>query len=309
MKDHPAPQRHANVQTMAPAKQMPMIHPHAAGVDVGATKHFVCVPEDAVPAGEKPVRQFSAFTADLDRLVEWLRVCGVTTVAMESTGVYWIPLYQKIETAGLEVVLVNARHLKHVPGRKTDVLDCQWLQRLHSYGLLQASFRPSDDICALRAYMRHRANLVADSGRQVQHMHKALDQMNIHLHHVVSDLDGDTGLRIIEAILGGQRDPKELVKLRDPRVRKSTVAEMEAALQGDWREEHLLVLAQALETYRFLESQRAQCDVRIEKALAAITANPSMVPPEQRPANPVAAPDSKKNGSENSARATLPNKI
>jgi transposase len=294
MKDHTAPQRQANVQARAPAKQMPMIHPHAAAIDVGATKHFVCVPEDAVPAGERPVREFSAFTADLDRLVEWLRVCGVRTVAMESTGVYWIPLYQKIETAGLEVVLVNARHLKHVPGRKTDVLDCQWLQRLHSYGLLRGSFRPSDDICALRTYLRHRANLVADCGRQVQHMQKALDQMNLHLHHVVSDLDGDTGLRIIEAILAGERNPKELVKLRDPRVRKSTVPEMEAALQGDWREEHLLVLAQALEMYRFLEGQRAQCDARIEKALAAIKANPSVVPPEQRPANPAAISDSKK---------------
>ncbi len=300
--------RATDLKTIAPAKQMPMIHPHAAGIDVGATKHFVCVPEDAVPAGERPVREFSAFTADLDRLVEWLRVCGVTTVAMESTGVYWIPLYQKIEAAGLEAVLVNARHLKHVPGRKSDVLDCQWLQRLQSYGLLQASFRPSDDICALRTYMRHRANLVADCGRQVQHMQKALDQMNIHLHHVVSDLDGDTGLRIIEAILSGERDPKELVKLRDPRVRKSTVAEMEAALKGDWREEHLLVLAQALQMYRFLEAQRAQCDNRIEKALAAITANP-VEELEQRPANPMAAPDSKKNGSENSARATLPSRI
>jgi transposase len=273
---------------------MPVIHPHAAGIDIGATEHSVCVPEDAVPAGESPVRQFRAFTADLDQAVEWLRVCGVKTVAMESTGVYWIPFYQKLVVAGFEVLLVNARHLKRVPGRKTDILDCQWLQQLHSYGLLSGSFRPSDDICCLRTYLRHRGNLVAGCGQQVQHMQRALDQMNIHLHHVVSDLDGETGLRIVDAILAGERDAKELVKLRDPRIKKSTEAEMEAALKGDWREEHLFVLRQAVEMYRSLHRQIAECDNAVEKFLERIAVNPSVVPEEQRPKNPAATPTPKK---------------
>jgi len=277
-----------------PAKILPIIKRHAAGIDVGATEHSVCVPEDAVPAGESPVRQFGAFTAQLDQLVEWLRKSQVATVAMESTGVYWMPLYTKLIVAGMEVVLVNAKHLKRVPGRKTDILDCQWLQQLHSYGLLNGSFHPSEDIGCLRSYLRHRSNLVAGCGEQVQHMQRSLDQMNIHLHHVVSDLDGETGLRILDAILGGQQDPKELVKLRDERVRKSTVEEMEAALLGDWREEHLFVLRHSLETYRSLHRQIAQCDLAIEKALKGVVANASLVPEEQRPKNPVANPTLKK---------------
>ena len=257
---------------------------------MGATEHSVCVPEDAVPAGASSVRQYRAFTGQLDQLVEWLQACGVQTVAMESTGVYWIPLYQKLERAGLEVVLVNARHLKRVPGRKTDVLDCQWLQQMHSYGLLSGSFRPADDICVLRTYLRHRSNLVAGCGQQVQHMQRALDQMNIHLHHVVSDLDGETGLAILDAILGGQRDPKQLVQLRDVRCRKSTVAEMEAALKGDWREEHLFVLKQALESYRALWRQIAECDAATQKILAQVTPNASTLTETKRPRNPVASP-------------------
>ena len=278
------------VKAIRPAKQLPVLHPHAAGIDVGATEHSVCVPEDAVPVGESSVRQYRAFTGQLDQLVEWLQACGVQTVAMESTGVYGIPLYQKLERAGLEVVLVNARHLKRVPGRKTDVLDCQWLQQMHSYGLLSGSFRPADDICVLRTYLRHRSNLVAGCSQQVQHMQRALDQMNLHLHHVVSDLDGDTGLAILDAILGGERDPKELVQLRDVRCRKSTVAEMEAALKGDWREEHLFVLKQAREGYRALQGQIVECDGAIEKVLERVAVNPAAVPEAQRPMNPVAAP-------------------
>ena len=272
-----------------PAKSMPMIHPHAAGIDVGATMHTVCVPEDAVPAGESPVRQYKAFTGDLDHLVEWLQACKVKTVAMESTGVYWIPLYQKLEAAGLEVIVCNARHMKNVPGRKTDLLDCQWVQQLHSYGLLRGSFRPSDDICCLRTYLRHRDNLIAGCGEQLQHMQRALDQMNIHLHHVISDLDGETGLRIVDAILAGERSPKRLVKLRDPRVRKSTIEEMEAALAGDWREEQLLVLKQALAMYRFLHQQIDELDLAIAKHLEAVEPNTSDIPEQERPANPVAA--------------------
>jgi len=276
-------------KAIRPARHLPVVQPHAAGIDIGATEHAVCVPADAVPPGESPVRQFGAFTGELDQAVEWLGRCGVKTVAMESTSVYWIPFYQKLETAGMQVVLVNARHLKRVPGRKTDILDCQWLQQMHSYGLLSGSFRPSDEICSLRTYVRQRVNLVAGCGQQVQHMQRALDQMNVHLHHVVSDLDGDTGLRILDAILSGERDPQQLVRLRDPRVRKSTEAEMEAALRGDWREEHLFVLRQSLESYRALQGQIVQCDNAIEKILERMSANPSEVPPSQRPANPVAS--------------------
>src|SRR6266566_3368090 len=203
---------HNQNRPIRPAARMPVVNRHAAGIDVGAVKHYVCVPEDAVPEGQSNVRSFGAFTADLDQLVEWLQACGVRTVAMESTGVYWIALAQKLEAANLEAVLVNARHLKYVPGRKSDIKDCQWLQQLHSYGLLNASFRPTQDICALRSLTRHRENLGHSCGQAVQH---ALQQMNVHLHHAVSDLDGQTGLRIVHAILAGERDPKKLVELRD----------------------------------------------------------------------------------------------
>jgi len=266
-----------------PVKNLPVIHPHAAGIDVGATQHFVCVPTDAVGPQESAVRSFGAFTGELDQLVEWVLACQVTTVAMESTGVYWIPLFQKLEAAGLTVVLVNARHLKQVPGRKTDVKDCQWIQRLHSYGLLHGSFRPGDAICRLRTLMRHRANLVEACSQQVLHMQWALDQMNVHLHHVISDLDGETGLRIVDAILAGQRDPKALVALRDPRIRKSTVAEMEAALQGDWRPEQVWVLGQAREAYRFFHGQIAALDRQVEALLPHLVTAPPPPPPAPRP--------------------------
>ena len=171
-------------QPLRPSSQMPVMNPHAAGIDVGATSNWVCVPEDSVAEGESPVREFGAFTKDLDELVEWLLKCGVKTVVMESTSVYWIPLFQKLERAGLEVVLVNARHVRHVPGRKSDCQDCQWLQRLHSYGLLNGSFRLSDDICCLRTLMRHRDNLTKACGQHVQHMQ--------HLtRRVFSSSDGD----------------------------------------------------------------------------------------------------------------------
>lgn len=274
---------------LQPSAQMPVINPHAAGIDVGATSHWVCVPEDAVAAGESPVREFGASTPDLDELVEWLLKCGVKTVVMESTSVYWIPLFQKLEAAGLEVLLVNARHVRHVPGRKSDCKDCQWLQRLHSYGLLSGSFRPTDDICRLRTLMRHRDNLTKACGQQVQHMQKALNCMNIHLHHAVSDLHGETGLRILDAILTGQRDPKELVKLRDSQITRSTEEEMEAALTGDWREEELFVLRQSLENYRHLLKQMERCEAEVEKALAKVVVNPAIVEESDRPKNPPAA--------------------
>ncbi|HAB18830.1 MAG TPA: IS110 family transposase [Verrucomicrobiales bacterium] len=267
---------------------MPVIHPHAAGIDIGATSHWVCVPEDAVPDTQGPVREFGAFTKDLDELVQWLRQCQVQTVAMESTSVYWIPLFQKLETAGIEVSLVNARHVRHVPGRKSDYQDCQWLQRLHSYGLLNGSFRPSDDICRLRTLLRHRDNLTRAAGSAVQHMQGALNQMNLHLHHAVSDLNGATGLRIVDAILAGERRPEKLVELRDEQCTKTTPEELAAALQGDWREEHLFVLRQSLETYRHLLQQMESCDAQVEIVLTRVVVNPSMVEEHDRPKNPPA---------------------
>ena len=278
-----------------PAAKLPLIHPHAAGIDVGSVEHCVCVPEDAVPAGESSVRSFGAFTRDLDQLVEWLKACGVQTVAMESTGVFWIPLAQKLEAAGIEMVLVNAKHLKYVPGRKTDLKDCQWLQQLHSYGLLNGSFRPTQDICALRSLMRHRENLGHSGGREVQHMQQALQQMNVHLHHAVSDLDGQTGLRIVDAILAGERDPKQLAELRDEKCHKTTAEELAAALVGDWRAEHLFVLKQARETYRHLAEQIQACDREIERVLAQVII-PEVAPPQDEapPTNPPAAEQPRK---------------
>lgn len=271
-----------------PAAKMPVIHPHAAGIDVGSMEHYVCVASDAVAAGEASVRSFGAFSGELDKLVEWLRSCGVKTAAMESTGVYWIALAQKLEAAEIEVVLANARHLRQVPGRKTDVKDCQWLQQLHSYGLIQGSFRPAQDICRVRSLVRHRQNLTQLCGQQVQHMQKALQQMNVHLHHVVSDLNGQTGLRILDAILAGERDPKKLAELRDALCTKSTPAELAAALQGDWRSEHLFVLRQALATYRHFLGQMEQCEEEIQKALAEVVI---ALPEPAAEADPAAAPN------------------
>ena len=228
------------------------------------------VPPDAVPETESSVRCFGAFTAELHKMVEWLNACGVKTVAMESTGVYWIPLFQVLEEAGFEVILVNARHVKHVPQRKTDVTDCQWLQQLHSYGLLNGSFRPDDSICRLRSLMRHRANLVMGAAAEVQHIQKALQQMNLHLHHAVSDVMGATGQRILQAILDGERDPEALLRLRDKQITKSTKEQMKAALEGDYRWEHLFVLKQGYEAYQFLHGQIDECDRQIQCALEAI---------------------------------------
>jgi len=277
-----------------PAANMPVINHHAGGVDLGAVEHHVCVPPDAVPEGQSNVRFFRAFTRDLDKLVEWLQNCGVTTVAAESTGVYWIALAQKLEAAGIEFVLVNAKHLKHVPGRKTDIKDCQWLQQLHSYGLLNGSFRPTQDICSVRSLMRHRENLSQSCGQEVQHMQKALQQMNIHLHHAVSDLIGETGLRILDAILAGERDAQKLVELRDAQCRKTTPEELVAALQGDWREEHLFVLRQALENYRHLIGQLSRCDEQVEKALAQVVIPEPKEPAPEAPKNPAATQQTRK---------------
>jgi len=209
-----------------------VIHPEAAGIDIGATEIYVAVRADR---DSKPVRRFESFTDDLHRIGDWLLSCGVKTVAMESTGVYWIGLYQILENRGFEVCLVNARQAKHVPGRKTDVLDCQWLQTLHTYGLLRGSFRPSGEICAMRSIYRHRAQLVETGSCYVQHMQKALTQMNLQIHHVLSDLTGVSGLAILDAIVSGERNAEVLARLRDPRV-KTDLRTIERSLTGDWKE-------------------------------------------------------------------------
>jgi transposase len=244
------------------------VHRHAAGIDIGATQHFVAVNAELDPT---PVRSFGTFTGQLHQLAEWLASLGINTIAMESTGVYWIPAFEILEARGFEVLLVNARDVKNVPGRKTDVNDAQWLQQLHEYGLLRASFRPREQIVALRAYLRHRERLVEYASAHVQHMQKALMQMNVQLHHVVTDITGVTGMRIIEAILTGERDPRRLAKLRDVRCHASegTIA---AALEGNWRPEHLFSLRQAEALYRFYQAQIGECDMEIEATLDHLNA-------------------------------------
>jgi transposase len=204
-------------------------------------------------------------------MARWLKACGVTTVAMESTGVYWIPPFQILEEHGFEVKLVNARHVKNVPGRKTDVSDCQWLQRLHTYGLLSGSFRPDDQICVLRSYWRHRANLVRYAADHVRHMQKALTQMNLHLHKVLSSVTGVTGMNIIRAIIAGERDPEKLALMREPGV-KNTSEVIAKALEGDYRQEHLFALKQAVELYDFYHRQIEACDREIERHLRTFEA-------------------------------------
>jgi transposase len=253
-----------------------MIEPNAAGIDVGSTEMFVAVPVDR---DSQPVRRFTTFTNDLVKLADWLKQCGITSVAMESTGVFWIPLFQLLEDRGFRVCLVNARHAKNVPGRKTDVADCQWLQYLHSVGLLRASHRPTQSICAIRSLWRHRESLVQLAAHHTQHMQKALDQMNIQLHHVISDITGVTGLAIIEAMLGGERDPKKLAQLRHTRIKASEQVVAEA-LVGDYRSEHLFVLRQSLEAYRQYQRWITDCDSEIERQLRRIE---SKVDPVQYP--------------------------
>jgi transposase len=253
-----------------------MINKDAAGIDIGSGEHWVAVPEDR---DKEPVRCFGCFTADLQAMARWLKECGVTTVAMESTGVYWIPCYQILEEHGFEVKLVNARHVKNVPGRKSDVSDCQWLQRLHTYGLLSGSFRPDDQICVLRSYWRHRANLVRYASDHIQHMQKALTQMNLHLHKVLSNITGVTGMNIIRAIISGERNPEKLALMRERGV-KNTPEAIAKALEGDYRQEHLFALKQAVELYDFYHRQIEACDREIECYLHTFEAK---VDPVQNP--------------------------
>lgn len=261
------PRRH-RLKPAAGPSLLERINPNAAGIDCGSTEHYVAVPADRDPT---PVRAFQTFTADLHRLADWLTACGVTTVAIESTGVYWIPLYDILEARGLDVVLVNAQHVKNVPGRKTDVVDCQWLQQLHSVGLLRGSFRPTAAIAALRAYLRHRETLVQSAATHVQRMQKALLQMNLQLPTVLSDLSGLTGLRIVRDIVAGRTDPAILARHRDPRCHASE-AELRAALTGHYRPEHVFVLQQNLDLFDAYQGQLAACDAAIEAHLHTLAA-------------------------------------
>src|SRR2546427_5513240 len=236
-----------NNKTKIGAPVLHCLNPNAAGVDVGATEIYIAVPADRHP---QSVRHFSTFTEDLHAAADWLKSCQIETVAMESTGVYWIPLFQILEARGFTVFLVNARHVKNVPGRKSDVSDCQWLQYLHSVGLLSGSFRPEQAVCTVRSILRHRDSLVQMASSHLQHMQKALNQMNLQLHHVISDITGLTGLAILDAILAGERDPKRLAKLRDWRIKVSEEV-IAKSLVGDYWPEHLFTLRQSLAGYRY----------------------------------------------------------
>ena len=272
------------------SSQLEPINANAAGIDIGSQTHWVCVPADRATEN---VRSFGSFTTDLYALADWLQACQVETVAMESTGVYWIALFQILETRGFEVKLVNAHHVKTLPGRKSDVLDCQWIQQLHSYGLLSASFRPDDQVCVLRSYIRQRDNLVRSACVHVQRIQKALTEMNVLLHQVVSDITGATGMAIIRAIVAGEHDPQALAALRHPRSRRSAT-EIAQTLQGDYRQEHLFILQQELALYDAYQVQLAACDVQIEQCLSTfevtseldlpVASSPRRKPQDNQPA-------------------------
>lgn len=243
------------------------INSNAAGIDCGSEAHYVAVPPDR---DDESVRMFRSFTADLHRLADWLIDCGVDTVAIESTGVYWIPLFEILTDRGLAVIIVNARHVKNVPGRKTDVVDCQWLQQLHTFGLLRGSFRPDAEITQLRAFVRQRETLVQGAADQTRRMQKALIQMNLQLHNVISDITGVTGMKILRDIVAGNHDAKHLAQYRDRRC-KATEEEIEASLVGHYRPEHLFSLKQSLEFFDFHHEKITDCDLHIEALLTTLS--------------------------------------
>jgi len=247
---------------------LPIVNDRAAAIDIGSRFHVVAVAPDMC---DEPVQTFQTFTTDLERMADWIVSLGVTTVAMESTGVYWIPAYEILEGRGIDVVVANARESRAVPGRKSDVNDAQWLQRLHACGLLRPSFRPSGEIAALRAYLRLRERHLDYAAAHIQHMQKALTFMNVQLHHVVTDITGATGMRIIRAIVGGERNPSVLAAMRD-RNCKSSVETIQSALVGNYQPEHIFALQQALALYDFYQLRIDECDVQIERTLATLAA-------------------------------------
>lgn len=259
---------------------LPIIHDRAAGIDIGARFHVAAVPPDLC---DDAVQTFQAFTGDIERMADWLVSVGIKTVAMESTGVYWVPVYEVLEDRGLEVIVANAREARAVPGRKSDVNDSQWLQRLHACGLLRASFRPGRDIAALRAYLRLRERHLEYGAAHIQHIQKALTFMNLQLHHVVSDVTGVTGMKIIRAIVKGERDPQVLATMRDVRCKSSTQT-VRASLVGNYQPEHVFALTQALALYDFYQARVQECDVEIERALAVLNAE------RQTPESPLPEP-------------------
>lgn len=275
-------------------EERPVLEPNAAGIDVGARQMFVAAPPQS---DENPVRVFDTFTEDLNKLADWLEQCGVQTVAMESTGVYWIPVFEILERRGLKPRLVDARHMKNVPGRRTDWQECQWIQYLHSVGLLRSAFRPEDEVVAVRALMRHRKDLVEMASQHVQHMQKALTQMNVQIHHVINDLTGLTGAAIVDAIIAGERSAGELAKLRDPRI-KADMETIRKSLVGHWRREHLFTLKQSRGLYITYQGQIEECDREIEKLLQP---TPSRVDSDQKP-----MPPDQKNNHEKKAKSSDP---
>ena len=262
---------------------MSVINPNAAGIDIGSAQHYVSVPKDR---DEQSVQSFKCYTPDIYAMATWLKDCGITTVAMESTGVYWIPVYQILEQKGFEVILVNARHIKNVPGRKTDVHDCQWIQELHIFGLLRGSFRPSDDICVLRSFIRQRTRLLQNSSQHILRMQKALTEMNLHLHKAISDIMGVAGKQIIEAIIHGEHNPEELAKFRNKRL-KCSYQELKDALTGDYRSEQLFILHQEYEQYKFIHQQLTECDNKIKECYQMLCDKYSCADtPTQKPKKP-----------------------
>src|SRR6267378_7786567 len=249
-----------------PTEGLQVGNPNAAAIDIGCSEHWV-----AVPAGrtERPTQRFGCCTAELNRLADWLKECGVDTVVMEATGNYWVVLYDILEERKLNPVVVNPRYAKNMSGKKGDIPDCQWMQRLHTYGLFANSFRPKEQLRILRSYLRQREVLTCAASQQIQHMQHALTEMNVQLANVIRDISGETGLRILDAILAGQRDSQELACLKDPRIR-ATRQELAKALQGHWKEEQLFALEQARLSYQHYQEQILQCDERIEKQMKVL---------------------------------------
>jgi transposase len=249
------------------SQELVRMNEHAAGIDIGSERHYVAVPPGS---SADVVREFGGFTRDLYAMADWLASCGVRSVAMESTGVYWVPLYEVLEERGFSVKLVDARKVKNVSGRKTDVLDCQWLQQLESYGLLEGAYRPEDQIVVLRSYVRQRAMLVKSAAIHIQHMQKALQQMNLRLETVVTDITGQTGMRIIKAILGGEREVAKLGAMRDARC-KATADEIGASLVGNYRREHMFELKQAVELFEVYQGKIGECEGEMARYLESLT--------------------------------------
>ena len=249
----------------AHSPELLIVHPDAAGMDIGSSSHFASVAADR---DAEPVREFGCWTADLHRMAQWLKACGIKTVAIQSTGVYWIAVQDVLEQEGLEVYLVNARGTKNLPGRKTDVQECQWLRKLHTYGLLRKSFRPKEEIRQIRTLWRLRDRVLKDAARAVQHIQKALTMMNIQLATAISDVTGVTGMRIVQAILAGERDPRVLAKMRDRRIQASE-EEIAHSLEGNWQPDLIFELRQVVDTYEFHRRQLGSIDQALEKYMAA----------------------------------------